>query len=80
MNLASPRDDVGLADANGLLLIAGLRATAPATRIIVVSGFNDPLLNATALKEGAHFFLPKPLDLTQLDRLLKQIADERDSS
>jgi DNA-binding NtrC family response regulator len=57
--------DVRLRDFNGLQLAVQARAIHPGIRIVVVSGWNDPVLTREAEACGASF-LPKPFDKTQL--------------
>jgi DNA-binding NtrC family response regulator len=57
--------DIRLREFNGLQLAAHARATQPGIRIVVVSGWNDPVLTKDAEAFGA-VFLPKPFDETQL--------------
>jgi DNA-binding NtrC family response regulator len=59
--------DIRLRDFNGLQLAAHARATQPAIHIVVVSGWDDPVLTKDAEAFGA-VFLPKPFDETQLVR------------
>jgi DNA-binding NtrC family response regulator len=57
--------DIRLREFNGLQLAAHARATHPGIRIVVVSGWTDPVLMKDAEAFGA-VFLPKPFDETQL--------------
>ena len=57
--------DIRLRDFNGLQLAAHARATHPGIRIVVVSGWSDPVLTKDAEAFGA-VFLPKPFNETQL--------------
>src|ERR1700730_10713810 len=57
--------DVRLRDFNGLQLAVQARAIHPGIRIVVVSGWDDPVLTREAEACGA-LFLPKPFDKTQL--------------
>jgi FixJ family two-component response regulator len=59
--------DVRLGMFNGLHLAHVARQLNPETTVIVVSGFDDPLLRGEAERVGA-VFLPKPVDLTALRR------------
>jgi DNA-binding response OmpR family regulator len=57
--------DIRLREFNGLQLAAHARATQPGIRIVVVSGWTDPVLTKDAEAFGA-VFLAKPFDETQL--------------
>ena len=54
--------DVWMPDMNGLEVQACLRRDSPETRIIFISGRDDPPIRQTALDEGAFAFLAKPFD------------------
>lgn len=54
--------DVWMPDMNGLEVQAALQKESPATRIIFISGRDDPSVRQTALEAGAFGFLSKPFD------------------
>ncbi|HEV2804268.1 MAG TPA: response regulator [Chthoniobacterales bacterium] len=54
--------DVWMPDMNGLEVQAALQKTAPETRVIFMSGRDDPSVRETALEAGAYGFLSKPFD------------------
>jgi FixJ family two-component response regulator len=54
--------DVWMPDMNGLEVQSVLRKEAPDTRIIFISGRDDPSVRETALSAGAFGFLSKPFD------------------
>jgi FixJ family two-component response regulator len=54
--------DVWMPDMNGLEVQAALRKDSPQTRIIFISGRDDPSVRQTALEAGAFGFLSKPFD------------------
>ena len=54
--------DMWMPDMNGLEVQACLRRDSPETRIIFISGRDDPPVRQTALDEGAVAFLAKPFD------------------
>ena len=62
--------DVWMPDMNGLEVQAVLRKDAPQTRIIFISGRDDPSVRQTALDAGAFGFLSKPFD----DEVLLQLV------
>lgn len=57
--------DVRVGDFNGLQLAHLFRMQAPTARIVVVSGYDDPVIRRDAEALGATFLL-KPIDLPQL--------------
>jgi FixJ family two-component response regulator len=62
--------DVWMPDMNGLEVQAALRKDSPETRIIFISGRDDPSVRQTALEAGAFGFLSKPFD----DEVLLQLV------
>jgi FixJ family two-component response regulator len=62
--------DVWMPDMNGLEVQAILRKDSPETRIIFISGRDDPSVRQTALEAGAFGFLSKPFD----DEVLLQLV------
>jgi FixJ family two-component response regulator len=54
--------DVWMPDMNGLEVQAAMRKDSPKTRIIFISGRDDPSVRQTALEAGAFGFLSKPFD------------------
>ena len=68
--------DVWMPDMNGLEVQACLRRDSPATRIIFISGRDDPPARRTALDAGAFAFLAKPFEDEALVQLVhKAVAD-----
>ena len=51
---------------NGLEVQSRLRNVSPSTRVIVLTGREDPRVQATALKGGASAFFLKPYDDNEL--------------
>ena len=54
--------DVWMPVMNGLEVQASLRRDSPETRIIFITGRDDPSVRQTALDAGAFAFLPKPFE------------------
>ena len=68
--------DVWMPDMNGLEVQASLRENSPETRIIFISGRDDPSVRQTALDAGAFAFLAKPFEDEVLVELIqKAVAD-----
>ena len=61
--------DVWMPDMNGLEVQACLRRDSPKTRIIFITGREDPSVRQTALEAGAFGFLAKPFE----DEVLLQL-------
>jgi FixJ family two-component response regulator len=64
--------DVWMPDMNGLEVQACLRRDSPQTRIIFISGRDDPLVRRTALDAGALAFLTKPFDDESMLQLVRK--------
>ena|SRR5207253_8189777 len=62
--------DLVLHDVNGLSLIALIKNASPKTKVIMMSGMNDPDFAVIAVQEGASQFLSKPIDFSMLTRAL----------
>jgi FixJ family two-component response regulator len=63
--------DVWMPDLNGLEVQALLGKSSPKTRIIFISGRDDPSVRQTALDTGAFGFLSKPFDDQELVGLVR---------
>src|ERR1700730_8479535 len=68
--------DVWMPDMNGLEVQACLRRDSPETRIIFISGRDDPSVRQTALEAGAIGFLAKPFEDEVLVQLIHKAAAE----
>jgi len=66
--------DVWMPDMNGLEVQGCLRRDSPETRIIFISGRDDPLVRHTALDAGALAFLTKPFDDESMLQLVRKAA------
>jgi FixJ family two-component response regulator len=64
--------DVWMPDMNGLEVQSVLRKEAPDTRIIFISGRDDPSVREAALAAGAFGFLSKPFDDEDLLQLVSK--------
>lgn len=64
--------DVWMPDMNGLEVQEVLRKDSPETRIIFISGRDDPSVRQTALEAGAFGFLSKPFDDEAFLQLVRQ--------
>ena len=66
--------DVWMPDMNGLEVQACLRRDSPETRIIFISGRDDPPVRQAALDAGALAFLAKPFDDEFIVQLVRKAA------
>jgi FixJ family two-component response regulator len=64
--------DVWMTDMNGLEVQACLRRESPKTRIIFITGRDDPSVRQTALDAGAFAFLAKPFEDEVLVQLIRE--------
>ena len=64
--------DVWMPDMNGLEVQTCLKRDSPKTRIIFITGRDDPLVRQTALDAGAFAFLAKPFEDEVLLQLIHQ--------
>jgi two-component system response regulator HydG len=58
--------DVWMPLMNGLEVQSRLRELSPSTRVIIITGKDDPKVRCTALNGGATAFLTKPFDDEEL--------------
>ena len=65
--------DIRLGEYNGLQLVHLARRSNPALAIVVVSGFDDPVLRHEASQAGAAYLL-KPTELPRLKEHLPPIS------
>jgi FixJ family two-component response regulator len=66
--------DVWMPDMNGLEVQTCLRRDSPETRIIFITGREDPSIRQTALEAGAFGFLAKPFEDEVLVQLIHKAA------
>ena len=64
--------DVWMPDMNGLEVQACLRRDSPETRIIFITGRDDPSVRQAALDAGAFGFLSKPFEDEALVQLIQK--------
>lgn len=67
--------DLRLGEQSGLALIRPLRATAPAARLLVLTGYASVATAVTAIKRGADDYLAKPVNA---DQVLAALNGERE--
>lgn len=64
-------------DRDGLDLLRELRGRHPETPVIVMTAFGSVEKAVRAMRDGAHDFLEKPLDLTSLRQMVKAALESR---
>ena len=69
--------DVRMPGMGGVSLLQLLRERAPSIEVVLMSAFDDMPTVVTAMREGALDFLPKPLDLHDLRRVIRRIFEDR---
>jgi len=69
--------DVRMPGMDGLSLLRLIRERAPSVDVVLMSAFDDMPTVVAAMREGALDFLPKPLDLHDLRRVLARVFDDR---
>ena len=60
---------------NSFDLLSELKDRSPQTEIVFVSRFDDEKLWVEAMQRGAYDFLPTPLELSELKRVLVQATE-----
>lgn len=68
--------DIRMPVTDGLKVAEKLHASYPDVRCIIVSGYNDFEYARTAFRHRVKDYLLKPLDKSELHRLLKQVEEE----
>lgn len=69
--------DFALPDGDALSLLPRLRELAPDLGIVLLTGFGTVDLAVRAIKSGADHFLCKPVQLPELDSILRGLARQR---
>lgn len=69
--------DVRMPDMSGLELLPLLRERVPSADVVLMTAFDDMATVVAAMRHGAADFLVKPLDLSDLRRLLGRIYEDR---
>jgi DNA-binding NtrC family response regulator len=69
--------DVRMPGMSGLELLPLLRSRVPAADVVMMTAFDDMQTVVAAMRGGAVDFVPKPLDLHELRRVLKRVFEDR---
>jgi len=62
--------DLHLPGMRGLEALVALRVLARSTRVLIMTGHDEPGMNRRCLDAGAAGYLTKPIDMTLVERLL----------
>jgi DNA-binding NtrC family response regulator len=63
--------DIRMAGMSGMDLLGTLTARSPETRVVLITAHDDMQTAVDAMRQGAHDFLTKPLDLDELDEVIE---------
>lgn len=66
--------DIYLRGVNTLELIPRIRSRFPNLRVIVMSGFDDPVFVSRAIRRGAHGFVSKTAEAEQLAQAIRAVT------
>jgi len=69
--------DLLMPKANGMSLISRIKEISPNTTVVVVSGIVDQRIAVLATDEGSEMCLCKPVDGTDLDRILQFVEGRK---
>jgi two-component system, cell cycle sensor histidine kinase and response regulator CckA len=69
--------DFGLPKANGEEVVKRIRAIEPTEKIIVASGFVDPVMRTRLYREGARHILQKPYMVDELLTVIREVLDAK---
>lgn len=69
--------DLKMEKMDGIQLLESVKQTAPATEIVMITGYATVSSAVDALKKGAAHYLPKPIDLDELRATVRQILEKK---
>ncbi|MBL7128908.1 MAG: sigma-54-dependent Fis family transcriptional regulator [Ignavibacteria bacterium] len=69
--------DFKMPDITGLDLLKKVKATNPEITVVIVTAFGTIETAVKAMKEGAYDYLTKPIDLDELDLVIKKILERQ---
>jgi len=69
--------DLRLPDGDGLKLLPRLKAESPSTAVVVVTADGNERIAVEAMKAGACEYLTKPIDLEELQLVVKRAVDQQ---
>lgn len=69
--------DLNMPGADGFAVLMEAKRSNPDCAVVIVTGYATLDSAIQAVRVGAYDFLPKPFNLSEVDRLLKRIATDR---
>jgi len=69
--------DYRLPDSNDLTLLDAIRRTRPTSRVVMMTAFGTPAMQAGALERGAYRVVNKPVEMRDLVPLVQEAYDTR---
>ena len=69
--------DRNMPEMNGLILLREIKKINPEVDVVVMTAYSNVEDAVDAMKAGAIDYLQKPIDLEQLDIVLKKVMDRR---
>ena len=66
--------DVRLPDMDGIEVLRNLRRKAKKSNVIIITAFHDMDTTISAMKSGACEYIPKPIDIEELERAVERAA------
>lgn len=72
--------DIKLPDINGLEVLKELRLLLPETEVIMITAHQDMESTIQAIKSGAFDYLHKPMNIVEMDNVLKRLPTIRHAS
>jgi len=69
--------DYRLPDSNDLKLLEAIRRTLPKSRVVMMTAFGTPAMQAGALELGAYRVVSKPVEMRDLVPLVQEAYDTR---
>ncbi len=69
--------DYQLPDGDGISVVERIKAIAPDTEVIMITGYSSVATAVEAIKAGAYYFVEKPIDYDELLMLVEKALERR---
>jgi len=66
--------DIKMFPIDGVTLLGMIKARAPQIRVVMITAYPTADSRAEAIQKGAAAYLTKPLDITELKRVLRELT------